>query len=245
MPYVLSPVIREDYEGMWFEGSPYKKETIYDINSTDPKAPPVNYSAYTLKPHSLPHIEGSAHTVKEGKTIEHYFTEKNLKHFWGKTLVIKLKGNNFKVHPTAVSIKLWEISLTELKTEIVKTSGNDSIPERILISLEDLPETAVGLHDPNFVLILSQEAADYLTSNKNFCLYGTSWKSSDFKPGSKERPIHNTLFKNAVIMECLDLKDVPAGQYFMNAFPLPLEGASESPVCPVLFTKEEILREIQ
>lgn len=244
MPYILSPIIKEDFQGMWFEGNPYKKETIYDINSTDPKSPPVNYSAYTLKPHSLPHIEGSAHTLKNGNTVDKYFNNNGLKHFWGKTLVVKLKGNAFKAHSTATGINIWEVSLDELKTGIMNASGSELIPDRLLLTIETLPETAIGLHDPNFVLILSKEAAEYLVSNKSFSLYGTSWKSSDFMPGSKERPIHNTLFKSAVIMECLDLKSVPEGQYFMNAFPIPLEGASESPVCPVLYTKEEILEQL-
>jgi arylformamidase len=244
MPYILSPIIKEDFQGMWFEGNPYKKETIYDIHSTDPKAPPVNYSAYTLKPHSLPHIEGSAHTQKNGKTVDAYFKSGSLSHFWGKALVVKLKGNGFKPHPTSTGINIWEVSLNELKAGILSASGNEIIPQRLILTVDSLPKTTAGLHDPNFVLILSLEAAQYLTTNSDFCLYGTSWKSSDFQPGSKERPIHNTLFKNAVIMECLDLKDVPEGQYFMNAFPIPLEGASESPVCPVLFTKEEILEQL-
>ena len=141
-------------------------------------------------------------------------------------------------------VKVWEVSLTELKKGILEASGGEIIPDRIIVTVNDLPETATGLHCPDHVLILSQEAADYLTSNDNFCLYGTSWKSSDFRPGTKERPIHNTIFRKAVIMECLDLKNVPAGTYFMNAFPIPLQGASESPVCPVLFTKEEILKQL-
>jgi arylformamidase len=67
-----------------------------------------------------------------------------------------------------------------------------------------------------------------------------TWKSSDYKPGSAERPIHKTLFKKAVILECLNLSEVPEGMYFLNAFPLRIEGASESPACPVLFTKNEL-----
>lgn len=244
MPYVLSPIIEEEFEGMWFEGSPYKKETIYDINSTDPKAPPVNYSAYTLKPHSLPHIEGSAHTLKEGRTVDQYFKENALKHFWGKTLVVKLKGNGFKAHPTFNGVKIWEVSLEELKAGILNASGDELIPDRLLLTVDSIPLNSRGLHNQNDVLLLSLEAAEYLISNSNFSLYGTSWKSSDFMPGSKERPIHNTLFKRAMIMECLDLKHVPEGQYFLNAFPIPLEGASESPVCPVLFTKEELLEQL-
>ena len=240
MPYIISPIIKESFEGLWFEGSPYKKEQIYDINSPDPKAPPVNYSTYTLKPHSLPHIEAPAHTQKNGRTIDHYFQDKSWEHFFGKTIVLKLKGNNFKKHATIPNIQVWEISKEEILQALQTTTGEKVVPKRLIISLENIPLSKQGLHDPNYVLILSQEAANFLTDG-GIKLYGTSWKSSDFLPGSKERPIHNTLFKTALIMECLDLKDVPTGIYFMNAFPIPLENSSESPVCPVLFTKEDIL----
>ncbi len=243
MPYILSPVIKESFEGMWFEGSPYKKELIYDINSTDPKSPPVNYSAYTLKPHSLPHVETAAHTQKNGKTMDFYFKEKVYNHFYGKTVVIKLKGNNFKAHETIDGVQIWKIAKEEILNSLNDITGTTKVPERLIITLEDIPQNDLGLHNPNFVLILSQEAADFLADG-NIKLYGTSWKSSDFMPGSKERPIHNTLFRSALIMECLDLKDVPAGVYFMNAFPVPLEGSSESPVCPILYTKEEILEQL-
>jgi arylformamidase len=243
MPYILSPIIKESFEGMWFEGSPYKKELIYDINSTDPKTPPVNYSAYTLKPHSLPHVETAAHTQKDGKTVDFYFKEKVFSHFFGKTTVIKLQGNNFKAYESIDGIKVWNISKDEIISSLKEITGKTEVPERLIITLEDIPLNAFGLHDPNFVLILSQDAANYLADG-GIKIYGTSWKSSDFMPGSKERPIHNTLFKSALIMECLDLKEVPAGNYFMNAFPIPLEGSSESPVCPILYTKEEILKEL-
>ena len=78
-------------------------------------------------------------------------------------------------------------------------------------------------------------------NNSKFCMYGTSWKSTDFQPGSKERPIHKIFFNNdTLIFECLNLQSVPNGEYYWFAFPLPLEGASESPVCPVLLTKQEL-----
>ncbi len=237
MPYIISPIIKESFTGMWFEGSPYTKKIIYDINSNGPKSPPVNYYEYNLKPHSLPHIEGSAHTQKNGKTIEQYF--ENDKYFWGKALVVKLKGNLFLKQEN--NIYVWEVSLETLQDAIQATSdGKIKIPERLLLTVDKIPLNDHQLHDPNYVLILSKAAAEYLISNEKFCLYGTTWKSSDYCPGSKDRPIHNTLFKNAVILECLDLKHVPEGEYIINAFPIPLQGASESPVCPVLFTKDEL-----
>jgi arylformamidase len=82
-----------------------------------------------------------------------------------------------------------------------------------------------------------------LISKEGFKLFGTSWKSSDYAPGSLDRPIHKTLFKKAIILENLKLDHVPEGIYFMNAFPLPLKGSSEAPVVPVLYRKEELLIE--
>jgi kynurenine formamidase len=46
--------------------------------------------------------------------------------------------------------------------------------------------------------------------------------------------------RSALIFECLDLIDVPEGNYFWVAVPLRLEGVSESPVCPILLKKEEL-----
>src|SRR5690606_38202472 len=97
-----------------------------------------------------------------------------------------------------------------------------------------------SFHDPNFVLTLSLEAANWLTSSTDFNLYGTSWKSSDYKPGSAERPIHNKLFEKCIILECLELSSVPEGEYFLVTFPLYIKGASESLVPPTLFTYDEL-----
>jgi kynurenine formamidase len=74
------------------------------------------------------------------------------------------------------------------------------------------------------------EAAKYLTSLPKFNLSGTSWKPTDYQPGSPLRPIHNEIFKKALILEYLNLNSVPEGEYFINCFPLNLKGASESPV---------------
>lgn len=234
MPHILSPIISEDLPDLWGEGRPYERQTIYSKPTM-----PINYDAHTLKPHSLPHIETSAHTNTNAPTIDQYFRQKKFSSFFGKTLVIKLDGNSFKAHPSMPGLFLWEVSVDELKNKFSKLN-DEKIPERVLISVKDLPETSYQLHDPNYVLILSQEAAEYLISNEHFALYGTSWKSTDFNPGKSERPIHNTIFKRALILECLDLKNVKEGHYFLSSFPLPLNGASESPVCPVLFEASEV-----
>jgi arylformamidase len=234
MPYVLSPLIALDSPGMWMEGPAYEKKSIYSIEPG--KMPPVNYDEHIIRSHSLTHLETPAHTMKDGRRLDSYYKE-NLNHFYGKTLVIKLLGNRYESKGNGIFH--WVASVEEIKDRlnVLKIS---SIPGKILISTEFYPVNAQGYHDPNYVLTMSQDAADFLVSHHNFDLYGTSWKSSDFNPGKAERPIHNTLFKNALILENLNLKDVPEGIYFMSAFPLPFKDASESPVVPVLFTKEEL-----
>lgn len=218
---------------MWGEKSAYETNALYSIASG--KLPPVNYDEHILRPHSLTHFEAAAHTIGNGKRLDDYYKSPEI--FYGKTLVIKLLGNKYESKGNGVFH--WVIS----KEEIIERLGHLNIsapPSKILISTEFYPVNSDGYHDPNYVLTLSQEAADYLISLSGFHLYGTSWKSSDFNPGKAERPIHNTLFKCAGILENLDLKNVPEGIYFMTAFPLPLENASESPVVPVLFSKEDL-----
>lgn len=231
MPYFLSPEIHENSEGFWFEGPSFQKENIYKIEKD--KLPPINYDKLILKSHSLTHIEGSKHVDNGGKTVDEYFKGNCL---FGKCTVVRLLGDKFqKMNETTYH---WEVSLAELKEAL-----NEVIPKKLLLTVDNYPGLKNGYHDPNYVLTLSQEAADWLIFSDEFNLYGTSWKSSDFKPGSRERPIHKTLFKKAVILECLDLQKVPSGDYFLVSAPIRLKGVSESPVCPMLFTKEELLEE--
>lgn len=236
MPYILSPEITQGSSGMWAEGAAYEKKSIYSIESG--KMPPVNYDEHVIRPHSLTHLETAAHTMADGKRLDSYLNQPD--YFFGKTLVLKFEGNNYK--SIGNGIFHWVISLDEWLKKIADLKI-DKLPNKILFSTDHYPTNSEGYHDPNYVLTLSQEVASILIGIEGFNLYGTSWKSSDFNPGKPERPIHNTLFQKAVILENLDLKLVPEGIYFLTAFPLPLKGASESPVVPVLFTKDELLGE--
>lgn len=244
MPYILSGLIRTGTEGMWREGEPYSSQVIYDIHSCDPRQPPVQYAAHTLKPHSLPHMDAPAHIIPGGETIDAFFSASRSKPFFGQATVVKLKLLNFIPAPALPGVFFYVVSIQELQDAILKVTGSKTPPERLLLSVDPLPLSPLGEHDQNYAVVLSEEAANWLISAPHFCFYGTSWKSTDFQPGSKERPIHKILFKQAVIFECLLLNEVPEGSYFISSFPLPLEGASESPACPVLFTKAEIAESV-
>jgi len=229
MPKIISQTITPELPGLWFEGHAYSKSNLYKIDGE--KLPPVNYDSHTINSHSLTHIETSKHTQENGKTID-----QELEHpekFFGKCLVLKLKGNHYK--KINDSIFHWEVSLTQLQEAIDKRSFS-----KLLLSTEFYPENEFGFHDPNYVLTLSKEASQFLSETDGFNLYGTSWKSSDYNPGELDRPIHNILFQKAVILECLNLKDIQPGEYFLHAFPLPIKDASESPVMATLFTYDEL-----
>jgi arylformamidase len=233
-PYILSPVIEEDSEGLWGEGSPYKRNSIYKIQNE--KLPSVNYDEHILKPHSLPHVEGSMHTQEDGYTVDYYFN-KMPQCFYGDCVLLNFSNPNFVSVNQENTIFHWEITKKELVDKIITVVGENCKFNKIAITIDDLilPKNSKNLHDPNYVVTLSVEAADFLISMDGFNAFLTSWKSSDFMPGKKERPVHDILFKKAVIFECLTFIGVPEGRYFLRAFPLPLKNASESPCCPVFF----------
>lgn len=233
MPYNITPFITKDITGEWGEGAPYDKEEIYRIR--DGGMPPVNYDKHIIKSHSITHIETPRHTQLEGNTIEYYF-KNNLNHFYGSCLVLKFDDVNWVNLENGIRLK----EITEV--EIIKKLNQfkDKIFNKVLITVSGVRLNEFGFHNPKDVLVLSIEAAKVLTSIKGFNLFGTTWKSSDYKPGKVERPVHNELFSKAVILENIVLNDVPEGEYFITCFPLPIVNASESPVCAVLFEKNEI-----
>jgi arylformamidase len=234
MPYILSPLVKVDSNGMWGEGAAYTKRSIFEIKSG--KMPPVNYDEHLIKSHSLTHVEFPSHTQVEGKRLQNYFPE-YMGHFFGNATVVKLKGNKYKKIDEATFH--WEVEINELKDAISKIIESSKL-EKLLLTTEFCPQNENGFHDPNFVLTLGFEAATWLTNLPNFNLYGTSWKSSDYSPGSTARPIHNKLFEKAIIVENLILSTVPEDNYFLSCFPLLLADSSESPVTPILFKKNEI-----
>jgi kynurenine formamidase len=240
MPYILSPIIEENEDPLWFEGAPYTKENIY--RSDKENSPPVQYDKHILKAHSLPHMEAPLHTNLEGASVDHFFHQDKMNSMFGEAILIKLKGNHFKKVSADSNLYLWEVTKDQLEKEIKRVGGENYFPEKLMLTIcdEELPQNKKGRHDQNYILILSQEAADYLISFEKFNAYVTSWKSSDFQPGKKDRPVHNTLFKKAAIYECMNFVGIPEGKYFFVGMPLPLKGASESPCCPVLFSSSEL-----
>lgn len=228
MVYIIGNKVRNSANPMWSEGKPYVRESIYEIK--DSKLPPVNYDRHTFSPHSITHCESSKHINNSGNTIDVLF-ENNPDIFFGDCLVLKFK-NEFSEINNYNCIKI--ITLGELKD---KLSAYEVIPRKILITVENYPENSDGYHSEEFIVVLNEEAAEYLVNVCDINLFGTTWKSTDYQPGKLERPIHEIIFRKAVIFELLTLNHVPEGIYFFSGIPLYVEFMIECPVTPILIKR--------
>ena len=193
MIYIIGNKIKSDDSGFWGEGEPYSVENIYSIELD--KIPPVNYDVHTFKPHSLTHCESAKHTSNSGKTLDKILSL-NPECFVGDCLVIK-----FKPFYIQISEKLFihKVTKKELSDRIASLCQLRAIPSKIIITTSNYPTTINGYHDPNYILVLDTEAANYLICLNNFNMFGTTWKSADYNPGHRERPIHDIIFQKAVI----------------------------------------------
>jgi len=245
MPYFLSKPMSESVPPLWREGAPYQRQVVYDGCGPDsnPASPPVHYDSHLLKPHSLTHADAPSHVIHNGKTIDHFFnSDSRPSSLWGKATVIQFDMSDF-TPCSEVGYEdhfIFRVSKEKLIQKLFNLTGSALPPSRLLISASAIPTHPHIGHDPKWILVLEEAAAEWLISHPNFVTFGTSWKSTDFNPTSRDRPIHTILFRSALIFECLDLMEVPEGDYFFVGIPLRIEGASESPVCPILLKKEEL-----
>jgi kynurenine formamidase len=199
MPYLIAPIIRKDLPELWAEGSPYSTEKIYDLCSGKENSPPVNYDAHTLRPHSICHFDAPNHIIENGNNITETLA-KNQRTFYGPVSVLRLNEKKFVPHPSVQKVLHWEVSLMDLQTAL--RNEDPSKIEKVFLTFEEAASDFYA--DRNFSFVLSLEAAQWLTSLPNFNLFGTVWRSADFQPGSRERPIHRELFKRGGGFALLD-----------------------------------------
>lgn len=230
MPYILSPPVPTGRPGVWGEGDAYDRSNIYEI--AEGSFPPVHYDEHLIRPHSVTHAESPGHVSSDGGGLDPYFDHPS--HFFGLTLVVRLPSGGYAEDVTGHRLNL--VTAEELAPHL---DGHDDV-SKILITADDTALDPDGYHAAHHVLVLTQEGARMLVDRPRFDLFGTSYRSTDYQPAGAERPVHRILFERAVILEYLDLARVPAGRYFLSAFPVRLAGATESPLTPVLFTEDEV-----
>ena len=90
----------------------------------------------------------------------------------------------------------------------------------------------VRAFDPNFTAVAADGAAELVA--RGVKLVGVDYLSVE-PFGSKEHPVHHILLRaNVVVVEGLNLNDVPAGDYELLALPLKLRGADGAPARVIL-----------
>jgi arylformamidase len=185
---------------------PYSREEISSIAA----GAAYNLSTLTLSTHAGTHIDAPAHFIETAKTIDQYGAEKFL----------------LPAHVIYVEDKE---SIKPDSLDILKMKRGDALLFKTANSMSGLSRS--GLFSEKFVY-MSQEAAS-LCIDLQASLVGIDYISIDRY--DDEAPVHRKLLqKDVMILESIDLKHVPPGEYTLICPPLKIKGAEASPVRALL-----------
>ena len=186
-------------------------DTPFDLKPTGNIADgsTVNITTLTISAHTGTHVDAPYHFTDDGVTME----KVDLSAYWGLAQVVTVSKESGPLVPADLSG--YDLGLASRL--LVKSSASTADPR---IFHEDF----VYPHP---------ELADYLGA-KGIVLYGADAPSMD-DPNSKKLVGHLAMQRNGIlILEGLDLTDVPDGLYELAAFPLKILGGDGSPVRAVL-----------
>jgi arylformamidase len=197
----------------WPGDTPFSCDWQWQIAKGDS----VNVSAITTSPHVGTHADAPLH-VHDGWPGAQ---ELSLDAFHGRAAVLDIAGSE------------GELSAAELE----RRAGGplDQLLSRCGRVLLRSGETIADGAFPESWPVLTESCAQTLVGY-GLRLLGTDSPSVDLKE-SRTLDVHRMLFMgNAAILENLDLRRVPPGEYDLFAFPLKLLGTDAAPVRAVLRT---------
>jgi arylformamidase len=187
--------------------TPYSRDSVSTIESSGI----CNVSKLVLSTHYGTHIDAPCHFIQNAKSIDQY----SVQEFILPAQVIEIKDTE-SIRPS----ELEHLDIKQGDALLFKT--NNSASGRCIN----------GIFSEHFVY-LSAEAADYC-AKKRVSLLGIDYATID-KYGDMNFPAHRTLLKNGIlILESINLKDVPAGKYTLFCLPLKIKGGDASPVRAIL-----------
>ncbi|VVB63219.1 Kynurenine formamidase [uncultured archaeon] len=196
------------FENVDYPGDdPYTRKEVSSIsNGAD-----YNLSTLTLSAHSGTHIDAPAHFLERAKTIDLYSPE------------------NFLLHDHVIHVEDVE-SIKHDSLDGLKTERGDALLFKTTNSTSGLSKS--GLFSEKFVY-MSEEAADMCVS-LGAALVGIDYVSID-RYRDDMAPVHHKLLKEGIlILEGINLRDVPSGDYTLLCPPLKMKGAEASPVRALL-----------
>ena len=186
---------------------PYTREEVSSISN----GAAYNLSTLTLSAHSGTHIDAPAHFLERAKTIDLYPPE------------------NFVLPAHVIHVEDVE-SIKPDSLDGLKTERGDALLFKTTNSMSGLSRS--GLFSEKFVY-MSEGAAD-MCLNLGAGLIGIDYISID-RYRDDMAPVHRKLLKEGIlILEGINLKEVPSGDYTLLCPPLKMKGAEASPVRALL-----------
>lgn len=193
---------------IWPGDPPIKLSLISDLAKGDE----ANVTVLQMSAHTGTHIDAPRHFIPEGLAIDQLPLDKLM----GSCRVLDF------LH--------LKRSIDQSDLDILDLSGVTRILFKTQNSLKQRHTTQPFQKD---YIALTRNAAVYL-KDAGVQLIGIDALSVELYSDSKH-PTHHILLKNnVIIIEGLDLKDVPAGDYELIALPIKLKGADGAPARVIL-----------
>ena len=171
---------------------------------------PADVSLLTLSAHTGTHVDAPSHLIPGGKTIDAL----DLGVMVGRARVVE-----FDALGAITAAFLEGIDSLAADERVLFKTGNSSLWEERVFA-----EEYVGL---------SMDAADWLIS-KGVKLVGIDYLSID-APGNAGLPVHRALLANdVVVVESLNLNQIPEGQYQLVCLPMKIGGSEGAPARVIL-----------
>lgn len=174
------------------------------------KGAPMNLTRLSLGSHTGTHVDAPFHFVPGGATVDRL----SLGPFIGKALVRHIRCKEAITCPD-----LEEAHIPNGTERLLLRTSNSQLWEK-------------GGFQRGFVYLM-EDGARWLV-DRGMKLVGIDYLSIDAF-GSKDFPSHNALLKaGVIIVEGLDLRNVPSGEYTLVCLPLRLAGGDGAPARAVL-----------
>lgn len=181
---------------------PYSRELVMKIVDGDI----ANLSKLEMCAHSGTHIDTPAHFIADGKNLDECPLEKWIR----PAHVVDIKDKE-AVRPA----ELENLNIKPGDALLFKTENSRS------------GQGMNGVWSENFVYV-SPEAADFCVAKK-VGLIGIDYNTIE-RCGAEDYPAHYKILGNGIlILEHINLKDVPPGKYTLFCPPLKMKGVEGSP----------------
>ncbi len=205
--YDITHPISEDLP-VWPDDPPLKLSLAFDLSEGDA----VNVTAIQMSAHTGTHFDAPRHFIPEGLTVD------------------QLPLNRLIGPCRLVALLYLKTSIDRVDLEVLDLRG----VTRILFKTQNSLKAGYGKQPfQSDYIALSTQAAEYL-KNAGVQLIGIDAFSIEAYENIGHTTHHLLLRNNVIILEGLDLKDVPAGDYELIALPIKLKGADGAPARVVL-----------